>query len=115
MGRESGSGGWPNIDARANRRVELKVPVECKTGVQSIAGMTENIGLRGVLVRSERTCPWDELVSISFSLPDSSEVLTLGARLAHVVPDVFMGLEFLELSPGAREKIEQYVLAVSQK
>ena len=68
----------------------------------------------GLLVRVQQTSiSWDELVSVSFLLPGSTEKLEVRARVAHVVPDTFLGMEFLELPAQARTRIENYIAAAA--
>ena len=107
-------GEWSGVESRQHKRVALGVPLECRSVQKVVSGRAENLSLGGLLVRVEETSfSWDEEVSVSFALPGSTEALQVRARVAHVVPDVFLGLEFLELSPPAREQIEQYVSATA--
>lgn len=114
--KPTGSGDSPShdgkrteVELRRHRRVPLGVPIECRCGPKLISGRAENISAGGLLVRAEQTFPWDEEVSVTFVLPGSTEALQVRTRVAHVVPDAFMGLEFFELSAPARERIEQYL------
>lgn len=91
----------------------MHVPIQCQAGPEVVQGRGENISISGLLVRMERTetLPEDEDIAVSFSLPGSEQVLSLRARVAHVVPGSFVGLEFLDPSPESTALIEQYVAA----
>ena len=103
----------PNADLRRNKRALAGFPIECRARNQVILGRAENISQGGVLMRTEQALPWDEVVSLSFVLPGSTETLQVRGRMAHAVAGVFMGLEFLELPPQIRVQIEQYISSVS--
>ena len=104
-------GTWPRSESRVHRRVPLGVPIQFLTGAK-VTGIAENISVGGVLVRVKDPLPWDELVTISFALPGSTEALQIGARVAHIVPGMFMGLEFHECPAEAAQRIEAYVRSI---
>jgi hypothetical protein len=76
-----------------------------------LEGRAENISINGLLVRTNDPFPQDSEITISFTLPGSSRRIQSAARVAHVVPDVFMGLELSGLPSDARGEIERYVAA----
>lgn len=100
-------------ERRRHRRVPLKVPIECCSGEVVVSGVAENISLSGLLVRSPTPFAQHDLLTVSFSLPGSSQPVVCGARVAHLVPDAFMGLELVDLSPGDSRQIEAYVLSMA--
>ena len=102
-------GEWSGVEQRQHKRVLLGVFIECRSGSVTVAGKAENVSLGGMLVRAEKTFPWDEEVTVSLVLPSSAQTIQARARVAHVVPDAFMGLEFVDLSPVSRRLIEKYV------
>ncbi|MBI2816265.1 MAG: PilZ domain-containing protein [Acidobacteria bacterium] len=104
---------WPRSESRVHRRVPLGVPIECHSSTK-ITGIAENISVGGVLVRAKDTLPWDELVTVSFSLPGSPETLQIGARVTHVVPEMFLGLEFRECPAELKQRIEAYVRSIPE-
>jgi hypothetical protein len=97
------------VDLRGHRRIAFKVPVECRAGATTIMGSTENIGLGGVLIRASQTLEWDATVTLSFTLPGCTESLNIRGRIAHIVPGKFMGVEFVDLAPAVRERIEEHI------
>jgi len=106
-------GGSSTTELRKYKRVSLRVPIECLGLKISILGRAENLSLQGLLIRSGQTFVPDEEVTVALSLPGSTETLRLPARVAHVVPDIFMGLEFLELPAEVRERLERFIAATA--
>ena len=102
-------------EQRKNRRVPLGASVECRAGFEVYHGKAENISVSGLLVRSEKQSAPDETLQLKFMLPSSnpsdSVIVQATARVAHIVPGVFMGLEFTEIPPATQAAIEQYVEA----
>ncbi|MBI1956679.1 MAG: PilZ domain-containing protein [Acidobacteria bacterium] len=105
------AGEWSGPEQRRHKRVPLGVPVECQAGRGTIQGKAENISTSGLLIRAAKTFSEDEEVTLRFSLPGSKPVIQCQARVSHVVLDIFMGVEFLELPPEAALLVEKYVAA----
>jgi uncharacterized protein (TIGR02266 family) len=102
-------GGWSGVENRKHKRVPLKVAITCRSSERVMQVHSENISSSGLLVRCVDPFPQDSEISVSFTLPDASTFIRLQARVAHVVPGVFMGLEFVEVPAEARAPIERYV------
>ena len=102
-------GKWSGIEQRRHKRVHLGVPVECRAGEAKIAGRAENMSSSGLLIRAATAFGEDAEITVSFTLPNASSEMQCRARVAHVVPGVFMGVEFLDLSQESLALIEQYV------
>ena len=105
-------GEWSGQEKRKHKRVPLHVPIECQAGQTTLQARAENVSVSGLLIRSETPFPEDEEITIRFSLPASSEVIQCRARVAHTVPDAFMGVEFLDLPQDSLDRIEKYIAAV---
>ena len=102
-------GEWAGVENRKHKRVPLKVAITCRSSDRVMQVHSENISTSGLLVRCDDPFSQDSEISISFTLPNASTSLGLRARVAHVVPGVFMGLEFLEVPAESRAPIESYV------
>jgi uncharacterized protein (TIGR02266 family) len=102
-------GEWSGIENRKHKRVPLKISIECRHGDAAVEVRSENISVNGLLVRSSDPFPQDTEITVSFRLPGSSLKIQSQARVAHVVPDAFMGLELLSLAAEARAEIERFV------
>ena len=105
--------GFSGPDQRKFRRVPLGASVECRAGFEVYHGKAENISVSGLLVRSENQSQQDSVLQLKFLLPgatpNDSVIVQAEARVAHVVPGIFMGLEFTEVSHDTRTAIENYV------
>jgi hypothetical protein len=107
--------GFSGAEQRKFKRVPLGASVECRAGFAVYHGKAENISVSGLLVRSEKQSAPDETLQLKFMLPgptpNDSVIVQAEARVAHLVPGVFMGLEFTDIPPTTRAAIEQYVEA----
>ena len=104
-------GEWSGEEQRKHKRVPLNVPIECQGAIESVHGQATNISTSGLLVRCRTVFPQDEEIQVTFTLPGSRKLIEARARVAHVVPDAFMGLELIDPSPEAKDQIERYVAA----
>lgn len=102
-------GKWSGIEQRRHKRVHLGVPIECRAAQANIAGIAENLSTSGLLIRAETAFDEDAEITVSFALPNASSGMQCRARVAHVVPNAFMGVEFLDLPKESLALIEQYV------
>ena len=105
------SGSGFTVEKRRDKRVPLRVPIECRSGEVTFQGRAENVSVSGLLIRTETPFSEDEEITVSFVLPDSSRTIQYRARVAHIVPGVFMGVEFVGLAEDSLERITQYVAA----
>jgi hypothetical protein len=100
-------------EQRKFRRVPLGASVECRAGFEVYHGKAENISVSGLLVRSERQSEPDTTLQVKFLIPGTnpaeSVIVQAQARVAHIVPGIFMGLEFTEIPDSTRMAIEWYV------
>ena len=73
-----------------------------------LSGTAENVSVGGLfLVRVAKTFPVNEKITVEFAIHGSKQALE--ARVVHEVPDMFMGVEFLNLPPKLKELIELHV------
>ena len=61
-----------------------------------------------MLIRTLTPFAEDEKIILRFTLPGSSDRIECRARVAHAVPDAFMGVEFVDLPQDLFERIEEY-------
>ena len=104
-------GKWSGIEHRRHKRVALGVPIECRQGETVVQARAENLSVSGLLVRSKEEFEADTELMVSFLLPGSNAAIRSRARVAHLVPGAFMGLELLDLKAAMLQQIEQYVAA----
>ena len=101
-------GEWSGAEKRRHKRVSLHVPVECRAGGVTLEGHGENISTSGMLIRTATPFAEDEEITLRFTIPGSSDSIECRARVAHSVPDAFMGVEFVDLPENLLERIEEY-------
>jgi len=102
---------WSGEEKRKHKRAPLHVPIECRAGQTTVEARAENVSISGLLIRTETPFAEDTEIALRFSLPASSEPIHCRARVAHTVPDAFMGVEFLDLSQESLDRIEKYIAA----
>ena len=103
-----GEGNWSGPEKRKHKRVALHVAVECQSGQTSLTCQIDNVSISGLLIRANNPFPQDEELNLRFSMPSGS-VIECRARVAHMVPDAFMGVEFMDLAPDAAAAIEEFI------
>lgn len=106
------TGEYLGPEQRRFRRVVLGTSIECRCDFEVIQARAENISISGLLVRTPSPFAEDSTLQIVFSLPGIAAGIHGEARVAHVVPGVFMGLEFTSLPAPALEAIERYIASV---
>lgn len=104
-----GEGNWSGEEKRKHKRVALQVDVECRSGETTRTCWAENISISGMLIRTMDPFGQHEEIELRFTIPPSERVIECRARVAHAVPEAFMGVEFIGVPPEAAEMIEQYV------
>ena len=102
---------WSGEEKRKHKRAPLHVPIECRAGQTTLEARAENVSISGLLIRTESPFAEDAEIAIRFSLPASSEAIHCRARVAHTVPDAFMGVEFLDLPQESLDRIEKFIAA----
>jgi hypothetical protein len=105
-------GEWSGVENRRHRRVPLQVPIECRSGAKFLLVKGENISVSGLLVRCTDPFPQDSEIAVAFTLPGSTTQISSAARVAHIVPAMFMGLELTGLSLEGRQQIERYIASI---
>jgi c-di-GMP-binding flagellar brake protein YcgR len=95
---------------RTNRRVAANIPVEyVQTGGEKGSTEIVQISAGGCIVRTTGLDPMGKEVFLHLHLgPENAEV-HLRANVVHVNPAAGTGLEFIAVSPEARELLRQYV------
>jgi hypothetical protein len=105
-----GEGNWSGEEKRKHKRVALHVPVQCRSGETSLTCQVDNISISGLLIRTADPFPQHEELALRFPMP-SGRAIECNARVAHMVPDAFMGVEFVDLAPESAAVIEEYIAA----
>jgi c-di-GMP-binding flagellar brake protein YcgR len=99
-----------NIAPRKSYRIDLRVKCEGTTKGRPFAGHTENVSTAGMLLSSRVVLLEGDIISCSFSLPDSRR-LTATAEVVRVIAnkqgkETTYGVCFTDISPEAVSAIE---------
>jgi Tfp pilus assembly protein PilZ len=87
--------------------------VECHSGQTTLEGQAQNISVSGILIRTPTPFPDDEEITLRFTLPGSSHRIECCGRVAHAVPQAFMGVEFVDLPEDVLDRIEKYIASAA--
>jgi CheY-like chemotaxis protein len=97
-------------ERRRFTRVRLRCRVSMESGKDRLEGMTVDLCLGGVLVRSQRIFPPDTVVTISLELEAGKPALRSAARVVRTVGVDCMGVEFQNLEAKESERLQQFLL-----
>jgi c-di-GMP-binding flagellar brake protein YcgR len=93
---------------RKHPRVRLLTQVESQTSGASSLGRTKNISQGGLLVYSRETFDASTKVIVRFNLSPGHLIEAPGVVM-HSLPQVSMGIKFLQLKDDDRKAIEEFV------
>jgi uncharacterized protein (TIGR02266 family) len=104
-------------DRRRSRRTELIVRVDYSTVDEMFSEFTRDINEGGLFIETDKPHQAGTEVSMQFHLPGSAEVLQTIGRVVRVSSGATgqptgMGIEFDELTPDDRVKIDRIVRAL---
>jgi c-di-GMP-binding flagellar brake protein YcgR len=95
----------------ANRRQSPRAPlatqIECE-GCMALA-FSRDVSTGGMFVETTLPCEAGVRVGLRFHLNDGGPIVPVQAEVKYVVPKLGMGVEFLDLAPSDRERLDQYV------
>jgi hypothetical protein len=72
-------------------------------------GHIRNISTSGVFIETEQSFGGGSVVNLRFSLGESKELVNCSAIVRNVQPGLGLGVEFLDLSSGSRNRIAAFV------
>ena len=114
---EGAQDGVSDADRRRADRAGVTVRIDYATVDELFSEFTRDINEGGLFIETEKLKPPGTEVSMQFHLPGSNEVLSTLGRVVRVsngrvgVPSG-MGIEFDELTPDDRKKIDRIVRAL---
>lgn len=99
-----------NGDQRQSIRVTLRGPIDCIGPGGSVSRDLAEIGAGGMFIDSHPV-PFqpDDLVRVRFKLSPDGPRQEVKAQVVYVQEPLGMALRFLELAPGLREQIGEYL------
>jgi CheY-like chemotaxis protein/Tfp pilus assembly protein PilZ len=110
-------------DRRRDTRAGARFRVRFATFDQLVLAYTKNISKGGMFIKTEQLLPVNAVVKLVFSLPRRGGDVSCIARVVRTIaptadrPDRKHGIavEFMEVSAGALEQIEQYISRTAAK
>jgi CheY-like chemotaxis protein len=101
-----------DIVERRDTRVLLKCKVHGSYKDEPFFSTSRDLSVSGILFETDRTLAKGDTISFSFILPDASHVEVSGKVMRVQIGKESAykcGVKFLELAPGARDLIEEFV------
>lgn len=116
-GQSGSSSATEAIDRRRARRSALTVRIDYATVDEIFSEFTRDINEGGLFIETEKPHQPGTEVSMQFHLPGGEEVVETVGRVVRVSPGSAgtppgMGIEFDELTPDDRRKIDRIVRAL---
>ena len=99
-------------ERRKTRRADVVVRVQYATVDELFSEFSRNINEGGLFIETDAPSPLETLVQLQFELPGSPEPVKATGRVvrhAEAGEPQGMAVEFEELDPDARERINQIV------
>lgn len=97
------------VERRHSARAPVTVRIEYETVDSLFSEFTRNINEGGVFIETRTPLALEETVQLQLQLPGNEEPVKLSGRVVRVESSG-MGIEFGELDPMARERINQLVV-----
>lgn len=94
-------------DRRKYQRVPLATQVYCQE-CMSLA-FSRDLSLGGMFVETRDPLPVGSEINLRFHLGDGGSIVVALAEVKYSITKLGMGVEFLEISPADRKRIEDYV------
>jgi c-di-GMP-binding flagellar brake protein YcgR len=88
-------------------RAPLAVQVQQSGGVS--IGFSRDISPGGMFIETAEKFDTNSALGLRFHVDDSGQIVIATAEIRYVVPKLGMGLEFSEISPEDRDRIQAYV------
>jgi hypothetical protein len=96
-------------DSREFERIEMpsEMSVVYEGTSQNIATHPTDLSTKGMFIHTQRSLPEGSILRVRFRLRRIDYAMDVRAEVRHCIPNVGVGVEFLELAPEARWAIEQ--------
>ena len=88
-------------------RKKFVTQIEHETG--NFLGFSRDISVGGLFIETKAPLPEGSRVVLRFHLDDGGPIVLVEAEVRYAIRDMCMGIEFLNLSPIDRKRIETYV------
>ena len=104
----SAEAGLPGLDRREYFRARFFVDVEVEYGSSRLQARTQDISLGGMLLEMPNPLWVGAEFLARVSLPDGAP-LEIGCVVRQVVPNVGMGVEYLDLKPPEHTRLRKLI------
>lgn len=94
-------------EKRGATRVTYVSELECESGTTRLVARTADISATGIFIRSILCCEPGSVLRLRFSV-GTTKIETLG-EVCNSIPQIGMGVRFLDLDPNQRAAIEELV------
>jgi uncharacterized protein (TIGR02266 family) len=110
----------PEVDRRRTSRAAVTVRIDYSTVDEMFSEFTRDINEGGLFIETEKPHEPGTEVAMQFHLPGTDEVVQTRGRVVRVSPGApgtapGMGIEFDELTPADRRRIDQIVRALRSR
>lgn len=103
----------PEVERRQYRRVRLVTQVRCEPLECEEIRVTRDVSLDGMFFDAKFPLPADSELTLTFRLNPDEPTITCRAKVIYSRISMGMGVQFLDLSEGARQSLQKFVNGVS--
>jgi hypothetical protein len=99
----------PAIEKRQHRRARLVTQVRCEALGREEILLTRDVSVGGLFVSSKDPFPMGSDISVALQLVAGGESLAAQGKVVYSLNGLGMGIQFADLSDGARVALEKFV------
>ena len=97
------------VERRQYRRVKLVTQVHCEALGCNEIRVTRDVSVGGMFFNVRFPLPIDSELSLTFRLYPTGPAITCRAKVVFAGVGLGMGIQFLDLSPEARQTLQKFV------
>jgi c-di-GMP-binding flagellar brake protein YcgR len=97
------------VERRQYRRVKLVTQVRCEALDRDEIMVTRDVSLGGMFINATFPLPLDSELSIAFRVSPGEPAIACRGRVMFSRAGLGMGIQFLDLSPEARQTLQKFV------
>lgn len=99
----------PELPQRRYRRVVLVTEVECEALERKEVMVTRDVSPGGMFITARYPLPIDSYLTVTFRIRLTDAPIACRARVRYTQPGVGMGIQFLDISDEARDRLQTFV------
>jgi c-di-GMP-binding flagellar brake protein YcgR len=97
------------VERRRYRRVKIVAQVHCEALERKEVMVTRDVSIGGMFLNAEFPLPLDSDLVLTFRLSPTDPPITCSAKVMFSRVGMGMGIQFVDLSPEARDLIERFI------